>query len=272
MIKTSNSHNSVRSIIILLIGVGLASPCLLHAADDLAESWVIEKAQWTVDPGAVETIEVHNDFGDLRVRPSDDGQVHLSASIQRHEDDPRRAKIGHNQAGVALKIHVDYPAVDSPIPEGKEKSWGRRRVDVTLFVPIEAELVVVTERGLVEAKGLENPIEARSEWGDIVLSTQGPVVAYSGRGDIDVKFGAAEWTSPARLETLTGSISVVLPADSDVLVEMETRGQLTTDFTLQVAHHPASALKTGTAVIGEASSELYLSSDRGNLSLRRAAR
>jgi len=159
-----------------------------------------------------------------------------------------------------------------PRPEVEEDSWKRRRVDVTLFVPVEAELVAHTERGLIEAKGLESAIEAHSIWGDIVLSTGGPAVAYSERGKIDVHFGGTDWSSVARLQTLTGSISVLLPVDSNVAVEMETRGQLTTDFSLEVDHHPDGALKTGSAVVGEASAELYLSSDRGNLSLRRAAR
>lgn len=255
-----------------MVGLALGSPGIAREADELAENWVIEKAQWSVDLESTGTIEVRNGFGDLRVRPSEDGWVHMSAVIQRHVEDPLRAEIGHSEDGPNMNIEVDYSGPAAPAPETEAKSWERRRVDLTLFIPIEAELVAETERGLIEVKGLKQPIEARSEWGNIVLVTSGPTVAYSERGTIDVHFGGTDWSSVARLETLTGVISVSLPADSDVAVEMETKGQMTTDFSLEVAHHPDSAVKTGKAAIGEATAELYLRSDRGNLSLRRLAR
>ena len=255
-----------------MVGVGLVPPNPLHADDELSEDWVIERAQWSADLENAGTIEARNDFGDLRVRPSEDGRVHMSAAIQRHVADPRRAVIGHSESGSKMRVEVSYPAPARSTPESEAESWQRRRVDLTLFIPVEAVLVADTERGLIEARDLDNRIEARSKWGEIVLSTRGPAIAYSERGRIDVHFGGTDWSSAARLETLTGSISVLLPADSDVAVEMKTRGQLTTDFTLEVTHHPKSALKTGSAVIGAATAELYLRSDRGNLSLRRAAR
>ena len=272
MISVFDRLRAVSTVIIVLIGAGLSSPRPLLAEDDLAESWVIEKEQWAADPGVVESVKVRNDFGDLRVRQSEDGQVHLLASIQRHQEDPRRAEIGHRETGSEMGIEVRYRGTGTSEPDEERDSWKRRRVDVTLLIPTEVELVAETKRGLIEAKGMKSRIDLRSVWGDVVVSTHGSVTAQSERGDIDVKFESARWSGPARLETLTGSISVLLPADPDVLVKMETRGQLTTDFTLEVVHQPNTTLKTGTAVIGEPTAELYLRSDRGNLSLRRAAR
>lgn len=255
-----------------MVGVGLFLALHLNAADERPEDWIIEKTQWSTDLETATMIEVSNRFGDLRMRPSEDGRLYVSAAIQRHVDDPLRAEIVHGEEGSRMRVAVSYPLPVVPIPALEMESWKRRRVDLTLFIPIEAALMAETERGLIEAKGLEDRVELRSEWGDIVLSTSGPAIAYSERGRIDVHFGGTDWSSVARLETLTGSISVFLPADSSVAVEMETRGQLTTDFTLEVAHHPDSALKTGRAGIGEATAELYVRSERGNLSLRRAAR
>lgn len=247
-------------------------PSLLTATDELLQEWVIEKIDWSGELEARETVQIRNDFGDIRVRPSEDGRVDVSAAIQRHAADPRRADIVHREAGSVFEVEVTFTPVETRQAVADVESWQRRRVDVTLFLPRDAVLVARTERGLIEVKGAESPVDARTQWGDVILSTSGPVTAYSERGRIDAYFRGTAWPAASRLETLTGSITAFLPAESNVSVEMETTGQLTTDFTLEVAHHPETAFKTGRATLGEGAAQLYLRSDRGNLSLRRSAR
>ena len=53
---------------------------------------------------------------------------------------------------------------------------------------------------------------------------------------------------------------------------MATQGLMGADFNLDVVHQVESPLTTGRARLGEASAELYLISDRGNLNLRRLGR
>jgi hypothetical protein len=217
-------------------------------------------------------VQIRNDFGDIRVRPSEGGRVDVSAAIQRHAEDPRRADIAHREGGAVFEIEVTFAPVETRQGVAEADSWQRRRVDVTLFLPREAVLVASTDRGLIEVKGAESRVDARTRWGDVVLSTSGPVTAYSERGRIDAHFRGTAWPAASRLETLTGSITAFLPAESNLSVEMETTGQLTTDFTLEVVHHPETALKTGRATLGEGAAQLFLRSGRGNLSLRRSAR
>ena len=269
--RSRRKASPARRIGLALVMVILV-PSLLTAADDLLPKWVIEKAEWSGELEARQTVQIRNDFGDIRVRPSEDGRVNVSAAIQRHADDPRSAEIAHREDGAVFEIEVTFAPVEPRQGVIEADSWQRRRIDVTLFLPREAMLVASTERGLIEVKGAESRVDARTQWGDVVLSTGGPVTAYSERGRIDAHFRGTAWPVASRLETLTGSITVFVPAESNVSVEMETTGQLTTDFTLKVAHRPETALKTGRATLGDGTARLYLRSDRGNLSLRRSAR
>lgn len=265
---TLNTGHIASVLLTIGFGVVLSGPPAL--AEELPEDWIIERVQWSVDLGSATTVQVLNAFGDLRVRPSDDSKVYVSAVVQRHADDRRRAEVGRQSTGSVLEIEVGFQPAQPQGGVGEApESWERRRVDLTLFLPIVAELMATTEKGLVEVKGVEEPVELRSRSGDIVLSTSGSCRVHTGQGKIEALLQGTDWSASTHLETVTGPIVVLLPAESDVAVEMMTRGQLTTDFTLEVTHDAEGDLKTGSARLGGGKAELFLKSAQGNLTLRR---
>jgi len=252
------------------IAVLLPSCQLRLEATEIPADWNIDNVRQSEPTGGAEIIEIRNLHGDLRVRPVDEEEVSWSAMIQRHADDPLRADIQTSGEGSTFRIEVRYPEVESFEPADQPESWNKRRVDMTLFVPAKRQLIIETARGLIEVKGLDRGVSARSQSGDIVLSTAGPVTAFTERGSITAQFSATDWESAVQLETLTGAITVTLPPTADTTVTMTTSGELTTDFSLTIDQQPGSERKTARATTGKGESELSMTSSRGNLKLLRS--
>ncbi len=252
----------------LAVAVGQLSAvlaCLLAA--EIPAQWEIDNVRRTEPAAGAERFEVHNLHGDLRLRPTDREEIFLSAMRQRHVDDPLRAEIDVTRDGSTCRIGVRYRSVKDLDASDPPDSWRRRRVDVTLFVPAGRPIVVETDEGLIEVKGFDHGIVARSEVGDIVLWTAGHVSARTERGSISVRFSNTDWSAPVELETRTGSITAALPAEADASVTLRTSGQLTTDYSMTIERAPGSRQKTGHATLGTGRSKLSLTSARGNLTL-----
>jgi hypothetical protein len=238
-------------------------------ATEVSTDWIIDNVRRTEPTRGSVRIEIRNLFGDLRIRPSDQDEIYLSAMLQRHSEDPLRAEIVTGPVDGTYRIEVTYPP-----PEGGElvadlPEWQKRRVDLTVFVPAKRPIRLETDRGLLEVKGLEHGIEAWSAHGNITVSTGGPLIARTGRGSITCRFSATDWQRPVELETLTGPIAVTLPADANTTVTMETFGELTTDYSLTVSRPNRQTPKTAQAAIGKGERELFMTSNRGNLKLVR---
>jgi hypothetical protein len=238
-------------------------------AAEVPTDWVIDTVRRTAPTLGSERLEIRNLFGDLRIRPTDQDEIQLSAMIQRHVDDPRRAGIITGDSDGTYRIEVSYPALERAAPATDPPEWRKRRVDLTVFVPAKRPVRLETDRGLLEVKGLDRGIEARSAHGDISVATGGPLIARTGRGSITCHFSATDWRAAVELETLTGPIGVILPAEADVAVTMTTFGELTTDYSLTVSRASRLTPKTAHATIGQGGRELFMTSNRGNLKLVR---
>lgn len=263
----------IRAALILLVCAILAplpgTPTLLEAAE-IPDDWTIDNVRRSEPTGGAEFIELRNLHGDLRVRPADEEEISLSAMIQRHSDDPRLPEIRTSSEGSSFRIEVLYPEANDTEPTPLPDAWSKRRVDMTVFVPAKRPLTIETARGLIEIKGLNHGITARSASGDVVISTAGPVNATTEHGSITVRFSDTGWETPVELQTLTGSITVTLPQTADTAVEMTTYGEITTDFSLTIDRRPGSGRKTAQATIAGGKSKLFMTSNRGSLKLLRA--
>ena len=258
------------AILLTLVITNVAlQPPRSSAAAEIPADWKIDNVRRSESARGTETVEILNLHGDLRIRPTDEDEIYLSAMIQRHADDPLRAEIATGHEDSTLHLDVSYPEIDGFVPAEQPADWRKRRVDLTVFVPAKRPLTIETDRGLLEVKGLDHGITARSAHGDIVLATGGPVTARTERGSITCRFTDSDWPRPAELETLTGSITVTLPAAADTTVIMTTLGELTTDFSLTVTRPSDSERKTARAIIGKGTVELLMTSNRGNLKLLR---
>jgi hypothetical protein len=242
----------------------LLTPTLTASAQRVPDDWRVERdtLSGTVSEGIA--VAVENSFGDVRVRglPSNDYEVLVVA--QRHADDPRRAQVVAEERDGTLHIEVQYP--DEPPAEIPE-AWRKRRVDLTVLVPAAATLELETRLGTIQAKGLEGDVEATSHTGNVQIVTAGRIRARSDHGKVQAEFRGTGWQRQPVLETLTGDIRVLLPRGARLQALVETRGEITTDYTIRIDRVAGSLLKRGEALIGGGGPELVLKSERGAVKL-----
>ncbi len=276
----------------LLATCALAVP--LIAGEPSPEDWNISRYEWTGETAEGSSVAIVNLHGDIRVRTGNKGEVYLLAVIQRHNDDPRRAKVATEEGESEIRLEVRYPEVPSSEagevapgnvapgapradvqhvpPEGGTRNnipeaWTRRRVDLTVFVPPGARTTARTSTGLVELKGLTGDVEAMSDSGNLRIRTAGAVRAQTRHGDVLAQLRRTDWPGTAEIETLTGDIRVELPRGAPADVHVETRGEITTDYSIDIRRRDDSLLKLGSARIGEAGGRLVLKSNRGAIRL-----
>ena len=95
----------------------------------------------------------------------------------------------------------------------------------------------------------------------------GSLVAKTTHGELLAQFRRTDWQTPSRIETLTGDMRVELPRGGEADVRIATRGEITTDYSLEIRRSEGSQLKQGVARIGEAGGKLVLESNRGAIKL-----
>ena len=187
----------------ILTTLGFALFCLQSIDGPSAQDWSIDSFRWSKAVPEGKPIIIKNVFGNIRTRFAENKTVELSASIQKHQKDPDRAHISIELKEDALWIEVVF----LPNPDQKRDTaiagMDRRRVDLTVFIPENSFVQLETVKGLIEAKGLKSDVEARSDRGDLHISTQGHITARTQQGNIEVIFKREPSTGPYRLETVS---------------------------------------------------------------------
>lgn len=227
------------------------------------EDWLIERLGQTAALGGSHTIEIHNPWGDVRCRPSEDDGLLISGIAQRHQDDPRQAELRVASEGGRMTIEVVYP--DGAGEAGITAEMAKRRVDLTVIVPGSPRLVIRTDKGLAEAKVGTNDLDVATTTGDVVVATAGAVQARSEHGAIQATLKSDGWASQTSFETVTGNVSVWLPPDADVAARLETSGLITTDYSIDVRRDAPGGRKTAVATIGAGEHALAITTVKGDI-------
>lgn len=246
------------ALLLTLLAVGSAGGA--GAADEPAEAgWRVERVDRAEKLAAGATVTVENRRGDLRVRVGEPGELALHGVAQHAEGEPA-LRIECVAADGGWTVRVIEPEGAAPAADP------RRRLDLSVAVPADAPLVLRAADGLIEARGFRAALRAETAAGEIRLRGSGAVELRSERGAVHVAFHPEAPRAPSRIETLTGAIEVELPPGADADALLETRGLLTTDFSLAVERVGPLA-KRGTARIGRGGPRLELISRTGDLRL-----
>jgi DUF4097 and DUF4098 domain-containing protein YvlB len=89
----------------------------------------------------------------------------------------------------------------------------------------EASVVVDVGVGDVVIRGADGGLAVRTGLGDLDIVTPGHAELHTGEGDVKLtQSGAAR---DLRIETDLGNIAVTLASDSDIDLDIETRGRIT---------------------------------------------
>jgi len=230
--------------------------------------WTIERWRWAGAAGA--RIAIESAHGDVRVRGAATDEVEVTAVLQHAEGDPLRLEVRVDDSGPTLRIGVAAGAAGGG-ETVETAEMRRRRADLVVMVPSGVPLLVRTVDGRLEVKGLVAAVDAASRGGAIVLQVGGEVHARSEWGAVEVVLEAGAGPRPATIETLTGDVLVWLPREADVTATVESRGEITTDYSLAIERDPLDdRLKRATARIGAGGIPLHVQSNRGNVRLLRS--
>ena len=232
---------------------------------ELGKDWLIDRIAWDkkIQPGM--PIEVHNPYGDIRSRGTDDGKLAISAMVQSHKDDKHKIEFDIVENEGSIVVNVIYKGDDKETA----KKNGLRRADVTVYVPNGSPYTVSTFKGYVEAKGLKCDIDAYSERGKIFLRTNGHMKAKTRQGNIKAVIKESEWKRALEFESVLGVIEVQIPSQAGGMAIAKTGGHITSDYSIQIEHAKGTKMKTGTARLGDGKQEIKLTNHQGDIKIIR---
>lgn len=242
------------------------------AADAAAAPDVkIERLTWVKDvdgESPIRTIEVRNDFGDIRARLAPDRRLDMLAVVQRLDAGPDHLGFTVERRGSSVALTVAYPPgrVKDGEPDPPKASYDR--LDLTVFVPEGVVLGAQTLRGMIEGRGLKSDVNAATRDGSLFVATSGTLQARTEGGEITAALGKTHGSRPLVLQSVSGKILALLAPGPQMDIEVLTRGTVTSDFALkdEKGHRVARRQKK------TAPRTLLVSSETGPVELRRADR
>lgn len=163
---------------------------------------------------------------------------------------------------------VDFADSDSSGDAEPDGTWRRRRIDVGIQMPKGLDLVVRTGSGKIEVEGVKGSMELFTDTGDVVAKVEtGGFDAKSRRGSIRTKVMSTESDEPILLQSVNGSVRVLLLEGASARVTVESSHLISTDYSVEIDREPGKRLKKGRAVIGEGRRTIHLSTVNGQARL-----
>lgn len=187
---------------------------LLVASPGVADDCRHEVSEQTLDPAGWQALEVSNPRGEVVVRASHDGRVHLTAvKVVCGREDRRNAmsrdtRVETRREGGRFVIEVLYPR-RSEVRIGfwelfRDFQFPRVEVRLALEVPSSLQVELRGSSADLATEGIAGDQSLRSSSGDIrVLDAGGRVDATTSSGDIE-----ARGMGTARLSSSSGDVSV----------------------------------------------------------------
>lgn len=211
---------------------------------------------------AGQPVQIDNPYGDVRIRFGGyEPKLEWRTVGQQGSGDGEIAISGVDGASFQVLARL---------PEGKVLAPDQR-VDITVYLPQGHALEVLTERGLIEVRGVKADLKARSVSGNIAFrDIAGAVDVETGGGMIEGQLDPAPANARQRIVTTTGNIVLGVVDGLNAGLTMATSGVFATEFSIQVDPQPGQEPnKRGTAEIGKPLSSIEISSKRGEIRLLR---
>lgn len=211
---------------------------------------------------AGQAVQIDNPYGDVRIRFGGyEHQLEWRTVGQQGSGSGVIAITGSD--GAAFRVQARLPAGSVLAPD--------QRVDITVYLPEGHDIDVLTERGLIEARGVKGKLKARSTSGSIAFrGIGGSVDVETGSGMIEGQLDAAPAGASQRIATITGNIVLGVVDGLNAALTMATSGVFATEFSIQIDPQPGQEPnKRGRAEIGKPLSSIDITSKRGEIRLLR---
>ena len=252
-----------------VVGAALAlAPALVAGADDF---------RWSGRLGAGQTLEVKGINGAVHAEPASGAEAEVTAVKTARKSDPASVEIKVMEHAGGVTLCALYPSSWASKPNECAAGEGGRmnsrdndvKVEFTVRVPAGVRFVGRTVNGRVDARDLPGDAVAITVNGSVDVTAAGNVRAETVNGSINARAGKSDWKGTADFETVNGSITLELPADTDADVEAETvNGRIETDFALSGERRGRRHL-SGT--IGSGGRKLDLETVNGSIAIRKAS-
>lgn len=231
--------------------VGAVAMTVPAAGQPALEDWLVERQESSWEVSETAEIELSNPWGDIAVRAHEHPEIYLLANWQHHRDDPRALEVSADLLREKITLAIGFADLELDIVPA---DWSSRRADITLFVPQHAVTHFSTAKGNLEVRGTRGPTTVETGGGDIKLRLYGGATVRTDHGSVLAQFTRTDWVLPVEITTTTGPIRVELPQDGRARTTLETRGEITSDYSMDVERVEGSQLKRARLKAGEAGS------------------
>jgi len=207
---------------------------------------------------SITRVAIDNPWGEINVRGRDEREVGIHAVIQRNA--PRYAKpvLRSHREGDTLHIDIGFDGAVA----GTDSAG---RIDTAVFVPGDLALTLHTRDSRIAAKRRVGEIEATSESGSILASSQGRLNLHTNDGLIRATAIGARWNGASEIASVSGRIVVLVPTFGDIALDAQTSGALGSNFGLSV--HTLPGGHEAHARYGAGTSPLHVRSRTGEIVL-----
>ncbi len=265
---------------VLLIGCTEINGPMIEGADWPDWKFPFDTAtadfEWNglIDPG--DQIEIKGVFGGIQAAATGGNRVSVFAKKTGPASEIAKVDIEVVEHAGGVTICAVYPDVPGQHPNQcgvgdagyasvRDSGWGAVRVEFTVLVPEGVTFTGRTVNGDVEALELRSDAFLNTVAGDVHVSTWGLASAKTVSGSISASLGETDWDRDLEFLTVTGDISVTVPAETNAEVEANVVfGDINSDFPLTVV---SGGELRGT--IGDGGRRLMLATVNGDIRLLR---
>ena len=234
---------------------------------------VTEEFHQTYPLSATGRVNLGNINGGVKIKVWDRAAVQVDALKKAY----RRDRLAEAQIEVTateenIRIKTEYPDENQNFRSGEGRYNNPAIVEYSLTVPRKATLESIElingpleidgVEGNVKASSINGPVSARGLMGEARLSTV--------NGPLQATFTQLDETKPISIGSVNGSLTVVIPSDSNASLRASTvHGSISNDFGIQVKHGEYVGHNLD-AQIGNGGPRLKLTNVNGAINISRA--
>ena len=231
---------------------------------------------WTRHMNRGQWLKVYTMKSDVVVEASRDDDVHVITIFGADDGrGPRQHEFDEDEKQIevcpALPLGVKrIPKTGCWPVDWKAEVAADNAVRTVVQVPEGINVDVKTSSGDIMATRAMVPITAGSVDGSIRISTSAYATANTVNGDVDVTLERTAWRGSISMKTVSGRISLLLPADANTDVEvMNSTGDSRTSFALDRAWRGDRWRMHGSATLGNGGRKVTAESWTGAIVVRR---
>jgi hypothetical protein len=232
----------------------------------------IERLSWVGSVAPGRGITVLNRFGDVRARFGGyEDRLELFANVQHFASEGARLVVQASETQTGIEVTVGYRTTEGGELVALPDPGHKKRADLVVYVPQRTPLSVSSDHGLVDVRGLESDVRARTASGGIIArKVDGELDFETGSGDVLVRLERWDSARDHSFASGSGDLSVVLAGEVDATISVATSGLISTDYSMDVDYQSdRRPLRRGEARIGEGSCLISISSTDGHVRLIR---